>query len=139
MIVPSRTPTDTVTSTFFPQTFIITRFYQLKTFYQYDGQKRSYFLAICIFLFELSVHILPPFFCQVACLFFPNEYERFLCIFRIEKGRDSGIRLCVSELCLCHLSTVTLSELSDFLAPPFPHLLHEVNNNNKLVIIVRVQ
>lgn len=29
-----------------------------------------FFLAICIFLFELSVHILPPFFCQVACLFF---------------------------------------------------------------------
>lgn len=29
-----------------------------------------FFLAIYIFLFELSVHILPSFFCQVACLFF---------------------------------------------------------------------
>lgn len=75
----------------------------------------------------------------LSFFFFSNEYERSLCIFRIEKGRGSGIRLQVSELCLCHLSTVTLSELSDFLAPPFPHLLHEVNNNNKLVIIVRVQ
>ena len=81
----------------------------------------------------------PHFSAGLLVFFFPNEYERSLCIFRIEKGRGSGLRLCVSELCLCHLSTVTLSELSDFLAPPFPYLLHEVNNNSKLVIIVRVQ
>ena len=124
-----------------PQTFIITRFYQLKTFYRYDGQQKSYFFAICVFLFEFSVHILPPFFCQVACLFFffLMSMKGLFVYSGLRKGRGSGIRLCVSELCLCHLSTVTLSELSDFLAPPFPHLLHEVNNNSKLVVIVRVQ
>ena len=70
-----------------------------------------------------------PIFLPSCLSFFSNEYERSLCIFRIEKGRDSGIRLRVSELCLCHLSTVTLSELS------FLHL-HFLICCMRLIIII---
>lgn len=102
-------------------------------------KKIIYFFAICIFLLVDCLFISFPHFLP-GCLsfFFFNEFERSLCIFRTDKGRGSGVRLPVSEPCLCHLLTVTLGELSDFFAPQFPHLLHEVNNN-KLIIIVRVR
>ena len=140
MHVPSSTPTDTVTRVpFSPRPVPSPDFTNQKHFTSIMDKKNHIFFCHLHFpLGELSVHILSPFFCQVACIFFFNEFERSLCTFRTEKGMGSAVRLPVSEPCLCHLLTVTLGELSDFFAPQFPHLLHEVNNN-KLIIIVRVR
>lgn len=140
MHVPLCTPTDAVTRVCFsPRPVPSPDFTNQKHFTSMMDKKTIYFFAICIFLLVNCLFISFPHFLP-GCLsfFFFNEFERSLCIFRTDKGTGSGVRLPVSEPCLCHLLTVTLGELSDFFAPQFPHLLHEVNNN-KLIIIVRVR
>lgn len=73
-------------------------------------------------------------FLHFSFLFLFCGFMGSLCIFWIEKGRSSGARLPLSEFCLpLPLITVTLGESSDFSAPQFPHLLHDVNNKPYLL------
>lgn len=86
-----------------------------------------YILAIFIF-FRSFPHFSARFF-----FFFLNRLLGSLYIFWIEKGRDSGARLPVSEPCFCHLLTVTFDESPDFSVPQFVYLLCEVKNKPYLL------
>lgn len=78
-----------------------------------------------LFAFSSLVNCL--FISFLCCLGFFYEFVGSFCIFWIEKGRTSGARLPVSELCPYHLLTVTFAESPYFSAPQWPHLIHEVN------------
>ena len=72
MHVPSSTPTDTVTRVpFSPRPVPSPDFTNQKHFTSIMDKKNHIFFCHLHFpLGELSVHILSPFFCQVACIFF---------------------------------------------------------------------